>query len=339
MWNYVWKRTGFVGRVVLNKRWVIPQRQFSRSSHQWSIRTVRNLQTRFSFPQSQSTRSFSRFSSSRVHSFFNQLKQQSQKYQKEQSKQTRSRWQTVNLTTTFCLGFGSLIAAGTSLDKVDLKVPSREEVNLQKEFASYKNAQYVHGQYDALIEEFLPKFSDTDREVVRNLNGILNGCNSLEYNFWQGKFVVEIGSGTGLLAFPIIDKIGIKKKSGGGYIGLDISPAFVHYLDREFERRGVLKTRAIVGQNTAQSLCLPENLKEKIDVFIICDTYYHLDNSFQTVKEISKFLKPGGKVVVIESMSEEKTIGRDMRIAGFNLTHKIMEGKLGEQFANIYTKK
>ena len=89
----------------------------------------------------------------------------------------------------------------------------------------------------------------------------------------------------------------------GCYIGLGISPAFIYYyLDEGFRYLDNVK----FNLNKPDCLCLPQHLKGKIDMFFMSATYHHLDDVNGTLSQIYDYLKPGGKLIVIDFRKPDK---------------------------------
>lgn len=55
-----------------------------------------------------------------------------------------------------------------------------------------------------------------------------------------------------------------------------------------------------VNLSQCDSLDLPRELKGEVDAFWICATYHHLSDTTAMLKEFYDYLKPGGKLVIVE---------------------------------------
>jgi len=103
--------------------------------------------------------------------------------------------------------------------------------------------------------------------------------------------VLDIGCGSGILAFDLA-------KHYEKVVAIDISPEMLDIAK--------LKRSAV---NIQYLLMNAENLilDEKFDLITSANTFHHLENLPATLPAIKKLLKPGGKVVLLDNVSEVET--------------------------------
>ena len=106
-----------------------------------------------------------------------------------------------------------------------------------------------------------------------------------------GMVVADIGAGTGLFTLLFADAV----KPGGSVVAVDISPAFVDYIQKTAKARRMRNVTAIVGNGT--DVGLPD---ESVDLVYLSDVYHHFERPADTLASIRKALKPGGRMVVID---------------------------------------
>lgn len=106
-----------------------------------------------------------------------------------------------------------------------------------------------------------------------------------------GMAVADIGAGTGLFTMLFADAV----KPGGSVVAVDISPAFVDYIQRTAKARRMRNVTAILGNGT--DVGLPD---ESVDLVYLSDVYHHFERPADTLASIRKALKPGGRMVVID---------------------------------------
>merc|ERR1719474_165012 len=144
---------------------------------------------------------------------------------------------------------------------------------------------------EELIEEYTSKFNDVSRrETLRYIPHILDGISGP--HGLRNQVVVEVGCGTGIFVGPLSKAVGPE----GVYIGLDISPGFLYHTQEQY---GHLEN-VMFHLNEADDLKLPDHLRKKVDVFYLCATYHHLADPRSVLQDIYRFLKPGGKLIVVE---------------------------------------
>ena len=123
-----------------------------------------------------------------------------------------------------------------------------------------------------------------------------------------GMTVADIGAGTGLFTMLFSDAV----KPGGSVYAVDISPAFVEYIQETAKKRRVRNVTAILSDGTDTQL--PEG---SVDLAYLSDVYHHFERPAETLASIRKALKPGGRMVVVDYE----------RIAGVTFVYKF--GKRG----------
>src|SRR5215831_1751587 len=102
-----------------------------------------------------------------------------------------------------------------------------------------------------------------------------------------GMTVADIGAGTMLFADAV--------KPTGKVVAVDISPAFVEYIQSTAKKRRVKNVSAVVANGT--DVGLPD---ASVDLAYLSDVYHHFEHPAETLASIRKALKPGGRMVVID---------------------------------------
>jgi predicted methyltransferase len=106
-----------------------------------------------------------------------------------------------------------------------------------------------------------------------------------------GMAVADIGAGTGLFTMLFANAV----KPNGSVVAVDISPAFVEYIQETAKKRRMSNVTAVVGNGT--DVGLPE---ASVDLAYLSDVYHHFEHPAETLASIGKALKPGGRMVVID---------------------------------------
>jgi len=122
-------------------------------------------------------------------------------------------------------------------------------------------------------------------------------------------------------------------KSGKVY-AVDISKSKVEKLQEHLAERDIRNVEVILGKEDNPTL--PENT---LDAVLIVDTYHEMDHHASILQHIKNALKPGGRLLLCEPISEErKVLGRedqerkhelgmsfaveDLKNAGFKITFR-----------------
>lgn len=105
-----------------------------------------------------------------------------------------------------------------------------------------------------------------------------------------GDRVADIGSGSGLFTRPIARAVG---PTGVAY-AVDIDGGLLKVVERSAKEAGIENIRTVLAD--------PDDPKvpEPVDVVLICDALHHIGNQGPYMKTLSKYVKPGGRVAVID---------------------------------------
>ncbi|MBE9041886.1 class I SAM-dependent methyltransferase [Oscillatoriales cyanobacterium LEGE 11467] len=100
--------------------------------------------------------------------------------------------------------------------------------------------------------------------------------------------VIDIGCGSGLF-LPMISQ------RCRELVGVDISPEFLRDSRETIDRFGLSNTRVLLAKS--EELPFPDN---EFDVLLMVDAIHHIYHLSETVLEMKRVLKPGGKLIIFE---------------------------------------
>jgi ubiquinone/menaquinone biosynthesis C-methylase UbiE len=106
-----------------------------------------------------------------------------------------------------------------------------------------------------------------------------------------GMAVADIGAGTGLFTMLFADAV----KPGGSVVAVDISSAFVEYIQKTAKARRMHNVTAVVGNGA--DVGLPD---ASVDLAYLSDVYHHFEQPEETLASIRRALRPGGRMVVVD---------------------------------------
>jgi cyclopropane fatty-acyl-phospholipid synthase-like methyltransferase len=102
--------------------------------------------------------------------------------------------------------------------------------------------------------------------------------------------VCDLGSGSGLFTRPLA-----RKANGKGVVyAVDIDPELLKHLERVAQEQKLANIKPIQASET------DPKLPEAVDLITIIDTLHHIGNQAVYLKGLKKYLKPGGRVAIID---------------------------------------
>ena len=98
---------------------------------------------------------------------------------------------------------------------------------------------------------------------------------------WKNKEILDVGCGTGKLAYLI-------SKKGGNVKGVDYSKSAIEIAKRKYQNPNL----------KYELIDVSKKILGKYDVIISVGTLEHMDNPYFLLKKLKNNLKPGGKIVI-----------------------------------------
>jgi len=130
-----------------------------------------------------------------------------------------------------------------------------------------------------------------------------------------GMVVADIGAGSGVISVLMAEQI----TPNGTVMALDVQQKMLDRLKAKLKR---LKIENIIPVKGTQK---STRLKEKsVDLAIMVDVYHEFAFPYEMMLEISKILKPGGRVAFVEYRKEDPTVP-------IKLVHKMTEAQVKKE--------
>jgi len=106
-----------------------------------------------------------------------------------------------------------------------------------------------------------------------------------------GAHVADLGSGGGYFTWPLADAVG---ESGRVY-AVDVDPEMTSHIAEESREKGYPNVQPILAE--FDDPLIPE---AGVDLIFTCNTYHHLEGREEYFRRAARYLRPGGRVAVIE---------------------------------------
>jgi arsenite methyltransferase len=141
----------------------------------------------------------------------------------------------------------------------------------------------------------------------------------------SGDRVADIGSGSGYFVFSLAKAVG----PDGKVYAVDVDPAMKDLVAERAKKSGAENVEVILAK--ADDPLLP---RTGVDLIFTSNTYHHIDNRVTYLTNLRKYLRPNGRVAIIdfdrrawlEGMWKHYTpsefIKREMEQAGYSLQHE-----------------
>jgi ubiquinone/menaquinone biosynthesis C-methylase UbiE len=133
----------------------------------------------------------------------------------------------------------------------------------------------------------------------------------------KGDIVADIGAGSGVLSFQMAKQVG----ADGKVLAVDVQQEMLDRLQRRMKVKKLTNVETILS--TDKSPKLPP---ESIDLAIMVDVYHEFAFPYEMVLDISKALKPGGRVVFVEYRLEDPEVP-------IKLVHKMTEAQVKKEIS------
>jgi cyclopropane fatty-acyl-phospholipid synthase-like methyltransferase len=145
------------------------------------------------------------------------------------------------------------------------------------------HADHMQHRFDN-PEQWAKSFDDPARDAWQMPDRVIAAL-----HLKSGQIVADIGAGTGYFTVRLA-----RSEAAPKVYGVDIEPSMVGYIRDRAAKEGLKNVVAVQASEDAA------NLPEAVDVILIVDTYHHIGNREGYFRKLSKSLKPGGRVAIID---------------------------------------
>jgi len=115
----------------------------------------------------------------------------------------------------------------------------------------------------------------------------------------QGRQVVDLGAGTGFFSVRMA-------RAGAQVTAVDIDQRFLDYIENRKVEEGLNNAQVRTHLAQEDSAGLAAN---SADVALVVNVYHHIENRVAYFRDLSKALRPGGVLLVVDFPDQEQKIG------------------------------
>lgn len=133
-----------------------------------------------------------------------------------------------------------------------------------------------------------------EREEEEGLSLLVDG---LELK--PGQVVADIGAGSGVISLRMSERVGPQ----GKVLAVDIQQEMLDALAVKCKQKGIENIEPVLGTTTS-----PRLKPGSVDLVVMVDVYHEFDMPYEMLLEISKSLKPGGRIAFVEYRKEDPKV-------------------------------
>ncbi len=114
-----------------------------------------------------------------------------------------------------------------------------------------------------------------------------------------GDVVADIGAGSGVISGLMAEQV----LPNGYVVAVDVQDEMLLRLQENMKKKGVSNVVPIKGSQQSSSLA-----PQSIDLAIMVDVYHEFEFPYEMMADISRAIRPGGRVVLVEYRMEDPTV-------------------------------
>jgi len=133
--------------------------------------------------------------------------------------------------------------------------------------------------------EYIQILESADRVKKLQVNRVIR---SLKVQ--PGQKVADLGAGSGLFTRPLARRVGPE----GVVYAVDIDRDLLEYIEETARSQNLENIKTVTAGE------YDPRIPEKVDLVLICDTLHHIKNPKVYVQDLVRYLKPDGRVAIID---------------------------------------
>ena len=201
-------------------------------------------------------------------------------------------------------------------DEPVAKSPDRTKNRYQTKKIHDPNGQgkFYMGREIAMVMTFhgAPWLERPEREEEERLSELVRTL-----KLKPGQVIADVGAGSGVITMMMAQEVG----ETGKVFAVDIQQEMLDLLGDKIKDRDIQNIELVLG--TDQS---PKLEPESIDLALMVDVYHEFEFPFEMMLELSKALKPGGRVAFVEYRREDPQVP-------IKLVHKMTEAQVKKEIS------
>lgn len=196
--------------------------------------------------------------------------------------------------------------------------PSKPAEKVKDRYQTKKNhdpngqGKFYMGRELAQVMSFhgAPWLERPERESEEHLSELVR-----QLKLKPGQVVADIGAGSGVITMMIAQEVG----PTGKVYAVDIQQEMLDLLGDKLKNRDIRNIELVLG--TAMS---PKLSPDSLDLAIMVDVYHEFEFPYEMMLELSKAMKPGGRIAFVEYRREDPDVA-------IKLVHKMSEAQVKKE--------
>lgn len=172
--------------------------------------------------------------------------------------------------------------------------------------------KFYMGRELALVMTFhgAPWLERPEREAEEHLTQLVH-----ELKLKPGQVVADVGAGSGVITMMIAQEVG----PTGKVYAVDIQQEMLDLLGDKLKNRDIQNIELVLGSEKS-----PKLEPASLDLAIMVDVYHEFEFPYEMMLELSKAMKPGGRIAFVEYRREDPDVA-------IKLVHKMSEAQVKKE--------
>lgn len=181
-------------------------------------------------------------------------------------------------------------------DKPDVWKSEDGRYEFRKEHDPSGQGKFYMGRELAMVMSFhgAPWLERPEREEEERLSTLVS-----HLGLKPGMVVADVGAGSGVISLMMAHEVGPK----GKVIAVDIQQEMLDLLGDKIMNHKIENVELVLGTDKS-----PKLKAASIDLAILVDVYHEFEYPYEMTLELSKSLKPGGRIAFVEYRREDPQV-------------------------------
>lgn len=172
--------------------------------------------------------------------------------------------------------------------------------------------KFYKGREIARVTGGIPWLERPEREQEERLSLLVKSL-----KLQAGDRVADIGAGAGVISLLMAEEV----LEDGYVLAVDVQDEMLLRIQQNAKAQGLNNIIPIKGSQKSPSLA-----PQSVDLVIMVDVYHEFEFPYEIMLEISKAIKPGGRLVFVEYRMEDPTVP-------IKLVHKMTQTQVKKEMA------